>query len=83
MMIELNILTKLNLKILNDAIDRFRMLQEKYDPIILMSPDTINELPRIPDDNDAFVNPCGFVARYNGYKVFSDPTMKYGEVQLR
>ena len=29
-------------------------------------------------------NRCtGMVGMYQGYKVFSDPTMKYGDVELR
>ena len=59
-----------------------------YSPIILMSPDTLTEMPKF-DDMGIYVskstcNNCtGWVGTYKGTKVFSDPSMKYGEVELR
>jgi hypothetical protein len=59
-----------------------------YSPIILMSPDTLADMPKF-DDIGIYVskstcNNCtGRVGTYEGTKVFSDPSMKYGEVELR
>lgn len=64
-----------------------------YSPIILMSPDTLAEMPKFDepkfDDLEIYItkstcNNCtGLVGTYDGVKVFSDPSMKYGEVELR
>lgn len=59
-----------------------------YRPIILMSPDTLREMPNF-EKCEIFLtrsicNNCtGRVGTYEGIKVFSDPSMKYGEVELR
>lgn len=62
--------------------------EHKYDPIILMSPDTLKEMPTMEDlgfyISKSTCNNCtGRVGTYHGAKVFSDPSMKYGEVELR
>ena len=59
-----------------------------YKPIILMSPDTLKELPTMEDFgfyiSKSTCNNCtGRVGTYDGVKVFSDPSMQYGEVELR
>lgn len=51
-----------------------------YSPIILMSPDTLADMPKF-DDVEIYVS--GRVVTYDGAKVFSDPSMKYGDVELR
>lgn len=59
-----------------------------YSPIILMSPNTLREMPEF-EKREIFLtqsicNNCtGRVGTYEGIKVFSDPSMKYGEVELR
>lgn len=61
---------------------------KSYDPIILMSPETLARMPRL-DEFECFIgqstrNNCtGMVGKYHGYKVFSDPTLNYGDVELR
>ena len=53
-------------------------------PIILMSPDTLKEIPRIEDIGFYISDNCtGRIGTYRGVKVFTDPSMKYGEVELR
>lgn len=61
-----------------------------YNPIILMSPDTLKEIeiPTLEDfgfyiSRSTCNNRAGRVGTYQGVKVFSDPSMKYGEVELR
>lgn len=54
---------------------KYWLEEYKYDPIILMSPGTLKEI------NDTYDLHRG--VRYNGMKVFTDPSMKYGEVELR
>ena len=59
-----------------------------YSPIILMSPDTLKEMPTMEDlgfyISKSTCNNCtGRVGTYHGTKVFSDPSMRYGEVELR
>ena len=53
-----------------------------YDPIILLSPDTLNDMPV------AILKPHNknydrYITMYAGCKIFTDPTMQYGEVELR
>jgi len=82
-----SILRNIDTKILDEQIaDWFD--EYKYDPIILMSPDTLKEIPTLEDLGISFTkitcNNCtGRVGKYWGAKVFSDPSMKYGEVELR
>lgn len=85
-----SILRNIDTKILDEQItDWFD--EHKYDPIILMSPDTLKEIPTFEDlgiyITKSTCNTCnnctGRVGTYQGVKVFSDPSMKYGEVELR
>ena len=59
-----------------------------YSPIILISPDTLKEIPTMEDlgfyiSKSTHNNCTSRVGTYQGVKVFSDPSMKYGEVELR
>ena len=90
MMMELNIASKLDFAKLNYALERFEARQydytdeNKYKPIIIMSPHTILDMSRIQGDYyDVRDKKWGVVDYYNGYKIFADSTMKYGEVQIR
>jgi len=74
-----SILRDIDTKILDEQIaDWFD--EHKYDPIILMSPDTLKEIPTLKDVGIYITKRVG---TYEGVKVFSDPSMKYGEVELR
>ena len=57
----------------------------KYDPIILMSPDTLKEIPTIKELGFYISksNCIGIVGTYRGVKIFGDLSMKYGDVELR
>lgn len=81
-----SILRNIDTKILDEQIvDWFD--EHKYSPIILMSPDTLKEIQLKDlgiDITKSTCNNCtGRVGTYEGTKVFSDPSMKYGEVELR
>lgn len=74
-----SILRNIDLGILNEEIaDWFD--EHKYKPIILMSPDTLKEIPTLKDLGIYMAKMNG---TYEGVKVFCDPSMKYGEVELR
>ena len=82
-----NILHKIDIDVLDRKITAWNNTHN-YSPIILMSPDTLAEMPTF-DDMGIYVskstcNNCtGRVGTYEGIKVFSDPSMGYGEVELR
>ena len=87
-----NIANKLNIELLNQKLDTYSELCSKVDSYpedfyIFMSPDTLMHMPRI--DNYEYTgistrNNCtGRVGSYHGHKVFSDPSMKYGDVEFR
>lgn len=80
-----NIANRLDISALNRKIDY------AYDKIcdfyIFMSPDTLADIPQLDDYKFIGVstrNNCtGIVGSYHGHKVFSDPSMEYGEVEFR
>ena len=51
-------------------------------PYIFMSKDTMDELSACLTEH-VLVDDCVILSRYNGYKVFLDPDLEYGEVELR
>lgn len=82
-----NIIRHIDIKILDEQIDKWTE-KHGYAPIILMSPDTLQEMPKLEDIEiypmQSTCNNCtGRVGTYEGVKVFSDPSRKYGEVELR
>lgn len=87
-----NIAQALDLKKLDNALDSFGDnffdASNSYEPIILMSPETLSHMPRLTE-YERFIgtstrNYCtGMVGKYHGYKVFSDPTLEYGDIELR
>ena len=89
---QFSIINKLDLEKLNTAIDSFKnqssiLFADGYLPIILMSPDTLGDMHNLPNTKYVGINTknncTGMVGKYYGCKVFSDPTLKYGEVELR
>ena len=78
-----SILRNIDTKILDEQITNW-FNEYKYDPIIFMSPDTLKEIPTF-EDLEIYItkSTCNLVGTYEGVKVFSDPSMKYGEVELR
>ena len=92
MMKKFNISQALDLKKLDNAIDSFYKCfydcEISYNPIILMSPETLAHMPKLNEyekyTRQSTRNYCtGMVGKYNGCKVFSDPTLDYGEIELR
>lgn len=69
-----NILRHIDIETLDKSIDDW-FEEYGYAPIILMSLDTV----RVIKDNFDFHRSN----RYRDAKVFVDPSMKYGEVELR
>ena len=82
---QFNIVNKLNLSLLNNQLQKWERENQNYNPIILLSPDTLRDMPMLDEYRlESTNNRCtGMVGMYQGYKVFSDPTMKYGDVELR
>jgi len=59
------------------------------EPIIIMSFDTLNSFPKMPDQ-DYFIEQskekhyyAGMVGMYYGCKVFTDPSLNFGDIELR
>ena len=92
---EFNIANKLDIDFFNRKLDTYSKLRSKLnsypelnsDFYIFMSPDTLMHMPRLDDYEYAGIstrNNCtGRVGSYHGHKVFSDPSMKYGDVEFR
>lgn len=80
-----SIVQRLDLNILSEQLYKWNETNNEYKPIILLSPDTLRDMPRLDEYNLVSTNNrcTGMVGMYQGYKVFSDPTMKYGDVELR
>jgi len=80
-----SIIRKIDTQLLNNQLHKWEQTNHEYNPIILLSPDTLRDMPRLDEYKlESTNNNCtGMVGMYQGYKVFSDPTMGYGEVELR
>lgn len=80
-----SIVRHIDIEVLDRKIDDW-FAEHGYGPIILMSPDTLKEIMEnfgLCISRNACNNCTGRVGTYQGAKVFSDPSMKYGEVELR
>lgn len=85
-----SILNSINLSKLNKEIDEHRCAYLN-DPYIFMNYQTYDEIAKSFKDqsnSQKFMDynhyrRIGFTAQYQGCKVFSDPTLEYGEVELR
>jgi len=78
-----SIVSHIDTKILDKNIDRWNNTHSES-PIILMSPDTLKEIQTIEDLGFCISrSTCSNCGTYHGVKVFSDSSMKYGEVELR
>ena len=86
MVMKFNIANRLDIEYLNRRFDS-ACSEFHNDFYIFMSPDTLIHMPQL-DDYDyigkSTCNNCtGRVGSYCGHKVFSDPSMEYGEVEFR
>ena len=86
---KINIAYDLNIPLLNDKLNEFA-INNLESPIMIMSPETMNKVTstfqkfdgvRLGESNLVYTS--NIVGIYHGYKVFTDPTMKYGEVDIR
>jgi len=82
-----NIANKLDIEDLNHKIDCYSNIYHS-NLYIFMSPKTLKNVPTLKleyceRDEDSFDECAGLTGFYQGYKVFSDPTMEYGDVELR
>lgn len=87
-----SILDSINLYKLNKEIDEHRCTYLN-DPYIFMNCQTYAEIAkcfRNPDSNKfngfdchPFFKCGGLISQYQGCKVFDDPTLEYGEIELR
>ena len=84
---QFNIANRLDIEFLNHKLDS-ACSELRSDFYIFMSPDTLAHMPQL-DDYYEYIgkstrNNCtGRVGSYFGHKVFSDPSMKYGDVEFR
>ena len=76
-----NIANRLDIDALNRRIDSCDQ-ETLSDFYIFMSPDTLAHMSQIYD-YDYIGKLIGRVGSYMGHKVFSDPSMCYGEVEFR
>ena len=76
---------RIDTQLLNNQLHEWEQVNRKYKPIIQLSPDTFKNISRLDEYKlgNTNNNCTGMVGMYQGYKVFSDPTMSYGEVELR
>ena len=87
---QFNIANRLDIEFLNRKLDS-AYSELRSDFYIFMSPDTLMHMPQLDDYEYDYEyigrstgNNCtGRVGSYRGHKVFSDPSMKYGEVEFR
>ena len=81
-----NIANRLDIEALNRRIN-CAYSEIHNDFYIFMSPDTLADMPKLDDHEFQFIGTCnhctGRVGSYQGHKVFSDPSMEYGEVEFR
>lgn len=75
-----SIVNKIDIDVLDRKITAWSNTHN-YNPIILMSPDTLKEITTLKDLGIYITKKAHLT--YEGIKVFSDPSMKYGEVELR
>ena len=86
---KINIAYDLNIPLLNDKLNEFA-INNQQSPIMIMSHETMNKIATDFQKVDAIrlgesnlVYEANTIGMYHGYKVFVDPTMKYGEVDIR
>lgn len=55
-----------------------------YGPYLFVSRDTLNELDsNLLNYQTTLESSTGIIGKYCGYKIFVDPSKKYGDVELR
>ena len=84
-----NIVSDLNINLLNNKLNKY-LLDNDETPIMLMSPKTMNAVAtsfqkieglRLNENGIAYES--NIVGIFRGYKIFADPEMAYGEVDIR
>ena len=78
---QFNIANRLDIEFLNRKLDS-ACSELRSDFYIFMSPDTLAHLPHL-DDYYERNNCTERVGSYFGHKVFSDPSMRYGDIEFR
>lgn len=84
---QFNIANRLDIEFLNRKLDS-ACSELRSDFYIFMSPDTLARMsPQLDDDEYIVISARNNCTRrfgsYHGHKVFSDPNMKYGDVEFR
>ena len=83
---QFNIANKLDIDFFNRKFNS-ACSELRCDFYIFMSPNTLMHMPQLDDYDFIGVstrNNCtGRVGSYHGHKVFSDPSMEYGDVEFR
>lgn len=81
----INIKSKINLNILNSAIESFRnTLNYSADSYLIMNENTAMDLRDSSRSlSDYCIRDIGEVEVYRGFKIAYCPALKYGEVEIR
>lgn len=80
-----SIVKEIDLDKLRRQIDLFRHETGETNPYLFMSYETMNKICDPLIDWKMFINcnPNQLIARFEGYKVFNDNELSYGEVEIR
>lgn len=80
-----SIIKEIDLDKLRRQIDLFRHETGETNPYLFMSYETMNKICDPLIDWKMFINynPNQLIARFEGYKVFNDNELSYGEVEIR
>ena len=77
-----NIVVRADRRLLDKKLKEF-MQTHNYNPIILMSKETVDDLRYDGSIYYLKTEPPCYMGMYDGYIVFVDPSKKFGEVELR
>ena len=85
-----SIVKSLDIDKLDSEIQNYMHISNNHDPYIFMSDATANTIAQHYDPIDAYSNVrlepkdrCEYKAVYMGYKVFTDNTLKFGDIEIR
>ena len=85
-----SIVKSLDIDKLDSEIQNYMHISNNHDPYIFMSDATANTIAQYYDPVDIYSNVrlgvrdrCDHSAVYTGYKVFTDNSLKFGDIEIR
>lgn len=82
-----SIVQTINLDELTKKIDEYQCCTGETNPYIFMNKSTLDAIPTMYDTLYSLRQVCakvnGIAGYYNGYKVFRDDSLSFGEVEIR